>query len=43
MIEQKIRKELISAKQTVNEIDEKLSSSEVDAEEIILLSKKEAN
>ena len=40
MIEQKIRKELISAKQTVNEIDEKLSSSEVDAEEIILLSKK---
>jgi peptide chain release factor 1 len=40
MIEQKIRKELENAKDTVNDIDSKLNSSDINGDEIIKLSKK---
>ncbi len=43
MIEKKIRKELEIAKKTVDEIDEKLNSSNINTDEIIKLSKKRSN
>ena len=43
MIEKKIRKELEIAKKDVNEIDDKLNSSNINADEIIKLSKKRSS